>query len=135
MNERKVQKSLFWNLDGHKDQYWYRDSTGLSVLGWMSSNGTAGAPGPSTPALGTLGRLRIDASSIPDNGLNTYQGRLQHISLLSRQDGEAVYMLTVCLDSKTDGRLKENLSGSLGNADMDDVESFPMTVTVEPSIT
>jgi len=85
--------------------------------------------------LGTLGRLRIDASSIPDNGLNTYQGRLQHISLLSRQDGEAVYMLTVCLDSKTDGRLKENLSGSLGNADMDDVESFPMTVTVEPSIT
>ena len=103
--------------------------------GSRSSNGIAGAPGPSTPALGTLGRLQIDVSSIPDGGSNTYQGQLRHISLLWRQDEAAEYMLTVCFDSKTAGRLKENLSGSLGDADMAAAASFPMTVIVEPSTT
>jgi len=108
------------------------DSDGSWEPGSVRSSGIAGAPGPLMNAMGWTDPRQIVVCTTPDDGLNTFQGRLQGISLLSREEPEGGYILTVYFDSETATRLRESLSGKVGRYGTVDAESFPMTVTVAP---
>ncbi len=85
-----------------------------SETGSKGSSGTVGAPGRLTHVSETLAPLPIGAFFTRGDGSNTYQGRVQGISSRLNEGSEEGYILTVFFDSRTSRRLRENLSGSLG---------------------
>ena len=85
-----------------------------SETGSQSLNGTAGAPGPSTPDLAQMAQARIDVWCTREDGSNTFQGRLQGISSRLNEGLEEGYILTVYFDYQTSRRLNERLSGLRG---------------------
>jgi len=117
---------------------WFRDlrcSPENSVPGSRDSSGTAGARGRSITGSEIPDLLPTDASTTPDDGLNTFQARLQGISSRLNEGPEEGFILTVYFDSETAGRLRERLSGPVGILATDDAEFYLTTVTVEPSTT
>jgi len=105
------------------------------VHGSRDSSGTVGALGPLTLASETPAHPLIDASLIPEDGLNTFQGQLVAISSPWSADSEGEFTLTVFFDSRTHRRLVESLYGDRGIDDTVGVESSRMIVTVAPPTT
>lgn len=99
--------------------------------GYQPSNGIVGVRGPLTNDSDHPVRVRIDVSTIPEDSLKIYRGRLQAISLLSSGDLEEGFILTVFCDLKTSSRLKESLCGMDGKPGTAGTESCRMTVTLE----
>jgi len=87
--------------------------------GSPDSHGIAGARGPLMSASGWTDPRQVVVCTTPDDGLNTFQGRLTGI--LSRWSGDGVGECTLMasFDFQTFRRLNESLSGPLGNLDMD----------------
>ena len=106
-----------------------------SETGSKPLSGTAGVPGRLTHVSETLALLRSVASSTPEDGLNTFQGRLQGISSRLNAGPEEGYILTVYFDSQTSQRLRESLSGFLGNSGTVPVGSSITMVLEEPPTT
>ena len=106
-----------------------------SGTGSQSSSGTAGARGRSTSDSDQPVRVQIDVSTTPDDGSNTYQGRLAGISL--PWSGVLVdgFTLMVFFDYRTRQRLQESLSGRRGWIDMAGAECSLMIPTGEPPTT
>ena len=107
----------------------------LLVNGSTDSSGTAGARGRLTHVSEILDLLPTDASSTPVIGSNTYQGRLTDISWRSRGAGGEEFTATVSFDYRTASRLRERVYGDRGWDGTVDLESFPMTVILEPATT
>jgi len=93
--------------------------------------GIAGVHGPSIVALDPWGLPQIGVSTTPDDGLNSFQGRLVDISSPWSAEREGEFTLMVFFDSQTHRRLVESLYGEVGSEDMGVAESCPMTVILE----
>jgi len=98
--------------------------------GSPNSSGTVGAPGPSMSDSETQDPPRSDVSSTPEDGSNTYQGRISGISLRSRGDVADGFTLTVSFDWRTGQRLVESLSGDRGIRGTDGAE-YSLTIVRE----
>jgi len=110
--------------ESHRDlTYAHRSAPGL-----LNSRGTAGAPGRLTHVSETLDPALTDVSSTPDDGLNTFQGRVLGISSVLREEQGVVYTVMVCFDLKTASRLKESRCTEPGKAGSEGVASFHMIV-------
>ena len=103
--------------------------------GCPGSNGTAGAPGRLTHVMETLDPLQIDAFTTPEDGLNTYQGRITAISLPSSGDEGDEYTLTVSFDHQTSLRLRGRAFGHPGSRDTEGAGYSLTIVRGEPPTT
>lgn len=103
---------------------------GHSGIGSDPSHGIAGARGRLTHVSEIVDQVLIDASTTPDDGLNTFQGHLVGISSPSSEVQGAEFTLMVYFCSLTRQRLKERLSGIRGKNSMDGVRSWDTIVTV-----
>jgi len=119
---RQYQKDMMHEMALDDDRRWESASP--------SSRGTAGAPGPLMHASVILDRLRIDASSIPDDGSNTFRGRVWDISLRSSGDSEDGFILMAYFDFATAARLLESRCGKAGTLASDDVRYY-LTIVEE----
>jgi len=106
-----------------------------SAPGLKPSLGIVGVRGPLMSDSDQLARARIDVSTTPEDGLNTFQGRLVDISSPWSAERVGEFTLTVSFDSRTHRRLLESLYGDPGLLDMDGVECLLTTPTVEPPTT
>jgi len=102
----------------------------VSGSGSPNSPGTVGAPGRLTHVSEILDPALTDASSTLEDGSNTFQGRASLTSWQSRGVEGGVFTVTVSLDSRTAGRLKESLSGRGGEDVTEDV-GFSLTMVRE----
>jgi len=101
---QKQQRNLLVELDRQR----------RSNNGSANSPGTAGAPGRSTHVSELTAQALTGVSITPDDGLNTFQGRLLAILSRSSEGPEVEFILTASFDSKTAGRLSGGVSGLLG---------------------
>lgn len=95
--------------------------------GSQPSLGIAGALGPSTLVSELLDLAQRGVSTTPDDGLNTFPGRLLTISSPWSAEREGEFILTVFFDSLTLRRLVESLYGDPGRSGMEDAE-FSLTM-------
>jgi len=103
--------------------------------GYRPSNGRAGAPSHLMTATERQGLPRIAASTTPDAGSNTFQGRALVTSWPSSEEPGVAFTVTVSFDSETAVRLQENLSGRVGMLATGEPESFLMTLIKEQPTT
>jgi len=82
--------------------------------GSTNTRGTVGVPGRLTSVTEILDRVLTDASTTPDGGSNTFQGRLIRISSRSKKADSVEFTLTASFDFQTAYRLSVGVSGLLG---------------------
>jgi len=101
-----------------------------SGAGSPNSRGTAGAPGRLTHVSEILDPALTDVSTTPEDGSNTFQGRLS--AILSQWSGEeeGEFTLMVSFDLETYRRLSDRASGDHGAFFMADVE-YSVTIVRE----
>lgn len=105
-----------------------------SESGYPDTDGIAGAPGPLMSASGWTDPRQVVVCTTPENGLNTFQGQIQDISLLWKGDVVVECTLMVSFDSPTGSRLLEKLSIKGGKFDMGDAE-YSVTIVIEEAPT
>lgn len=103
--------------------------------GSPDSLGIAGAHGPSMSDSDQPVPVLTGVSSIPDDGWNTFQGRLVDISSPWSAEREGEFTLTVYFDSQTHRRLVVNLYGDRGKFGMDGAAFLLMMKEEEPPTT
>jgi len=143
-----MQKTIFycpdcgWETVQTTDEVWLHcgwtgdrmeltDSERHLVTGSPNSSGAVGARGRLTRVSEILDPALTDASSTPDDGLNTFQGLTWAISSPWKGPGGVGYTLTVYYDSETAGRLDECLSSLRGKSAMEGIECSPMITILE----
>jgi len=98
--------------------------------GSPSSPGTAGAPGPLMTASGWTDPRQVVVCTTPEDGSNTYQGRVWDISLRSSGGPEDGFILMAYFDSETAARLLESRYGRDGALASDAVR-YSLTIVSE----
>jgi len=133
----------YQQLDWTKEEYhapdWGKDRV-CRICGrhWgdgsRNSHGTVGALGRLTHVSETLALAPTAASTTPEDGWNTFQGRLLDISSPLRGEREDAFTLTVCFDSRTLRRLNGRVFGHLGRLVTDGAQcSVTIEIEEQPS--
>jgi len=114
-----------YHIDGTEER-----CIGRSEIGSRHTNGTVGAPGPLMNASGWTDPHQVVVCTIPDPGLNTFQGLLRDTLSQSRGEQVGEFTLMASFDFLTYQRLAAALYGDRGSAAMDDAKCS-LTIVIE----